>query len=206
MGKLYLGCIFIWMCLGVQAQTTTAPADSIPLEEAPPTLPLKVLLEGKGIYHRSISKMNFSAGASAGLMLNQWTAGVYWFQFLGEIKRTLIFPSEFTLINTQRGAYAGRRLRHTDKLYTEMRLCYGIGEILWQRTDQTYFAADRYHVLMPEIQIAFEPVSQIEVFGSVAYAKNYDLKFPYINGDLSENAFSGVLACMGIKLTIISRP
>lgn len=206
MWKLFLGCIIIWMCQGVQAQTTTAPADSIPVEEAPPKIPLKMLLEGKGIYHRSISKMNFSGGAGAGLMLNQWTAGVYWLQFLGEIKRTLVFPAEFELINTQRGAYIGRRFRHTNKLYTEARFSYGIGEILWQRADESFFASDRYRVIMPEIQLAFEPLPQVEIFGSLAYAHNQSLKLPYIDGDLSEKSFSGVCAGMGIKLTLISRP
>ena len=94
------------------------------------------------------------------------------------------------------GGYLGMQVLRINQFELDIRLNYGHGDMIWERTDsRADFSRDEFDLIKPEIQISGVPFRYLKLFITSGYRKIYNLSLT----GTDSGEFSGFTAGFGLK-------
>ena len=131
-----------------------------------------------------------------GLSYRRVSGGVFLSTFKGHYEKTLVFPNKFELEYMFGGGYLGMQVLRINQFEVDLRLNYGHGDMIWERTDsRADFSRDEFDLIKPEIQISGVPFRYLKLFITSGYRKIYNLSLT----GTDSGEFSGFTAGFGLK-------
>lgn len=215
MGNAYLWCCRCMKCFAViglllfsisarsqakaeQDTTQVAEQDTVIAPQKPvKNLATDFFLEARVEGVPGLGKRNFSQHFGIGLNYKRLTLGVYQNLALGSTSRTLIFPNAFDLKYAFGGVYLGLEVVKSGPVTGSVLMNYGHGDMIWERsTTGDDFLRDTFHMIKPEVRIAYQPIRFFRVYALGGYRTFLDLD---LNG-VEQSDFSGITFALGIQL------
>ena len=190
--------MFSWKVSGQEQDTVAVeekPSPKIYREPAP----WAVYGEGVLMANPTPDRHQLSSEIGLGVKVGPLTVGGFIHTFHGDIQRILVFPNEFNLYYKYGGGYVGLQFLDQKRIFSELKLKVGHGDMVWQRSDnRRNLDRDTFWVGQPELQIGYKTNRYFQVFFLCGYRFIKDLNI--IKYETSD--FSGVILGLGLKAGI----
>ena len=206
MKKLLLIVFCTVSCLLVHAQKTETDStnleqDTIVEVQKPPLIDFEsgIFLELGISIAPTTASYNHASAFGGGISYKAIYGGFLVEEFQGKLYSTLVFPNRFNLQYKHGKVFFGVRAMNTRFVEIDMRLSYGVGDMVWVReSNNENFIRSEYTVVQPELSILATPVNWAKVYACVGYKYMNNLELAKV---MNED-FSGLTFGIGIRCGI----